>query len=116
MRYLQAVPRQNDSEPVSRPLTVVSNDTRQVVYLEEATSIEIITEALRAWGLRVRAERADSPEAQPSASESNWQTTRPEHRAPGRLENTLSPLWLPIRGSESGNEPVAAWAWFTSAA
>lgn len=119
MSYLKAVPRSNELPP-ARAVTVVSPDSREVVYLDESASIEIITEALKAWGLRVRAERAERPQPapapEPTQVEAHWQTTRPQGRAPGRLENQLSPLWLPIRQPERGNEPVTAWSWFTRAA
>lgn len=118
MRYLKAVPRSSELPPV-RAVTVISPESREVVYLDESASIEIITEALKAWGLRVRAERTtDAPAAasQPTQVEANWETTRPEGRAPGRLQNALSPLWLPILSAEGAAEPVAAWAWFTRAA
>ena len=118
MSHLRALPRIDEAEP-ARAVTVVSPETRDVVYVEESASIEIITEALKAWGLRVRQEReARQPDlpavAQPA--DSNWQTTRPEHPGPGRLANVLSPLWLPIRKPDTGNEPVAAWSWFSRAA
>ena len=118
MSYLRALPRFTDLEP-ARAVTVVSPSTRDVVYLDQAASIEIITEALRAWGLRVRAERGgpEGATAQaPAPIDANWQTTRPEARTPGRLENELSPLWLPIREASNGNDPVAAFGWFTRAA
>jgi hypothetical protein len=89
-----------------------------VVYLEQAASIEIITEALKAWGIRVRAER-EQPAAKsaPAPIDASWQTTRSEVKAPTRLENDLSPLWLPIRQPASATtEPVAAWSWFGRAA
>ena len=60
MSYLQAVPNCYERESAARPVTVVSADSRDVVYLEDAASLEIITAALRAWGLKVRAERAPS--------------------------------------------------------
>ena len=101
---------------------VVSPEAREVVYLDQSASLEIITEALKAWGLRVRAERATTPAATnaattPTPAADSWETTRPEGRAPTRLDNVLSPLWLPIlERSVSPNEPVAAWSWFTRAA
>ncbi len=120
MNYLKAVPRSSELEAPARAVTVVSPDAREVVYLDETASLEIITEALNAWGLRVRSERTgqvDSlPSQPPTPVDSSWQTTRSEQRAPGRLENSLSPLWLPIRRPERGNEPVAAWSWFCRAA
>ena len=118
MSYLQALPRNSDTRPAARAVTVVSPDTRDVVYLEQAASIEIITEALKAWGIRVRAER-EQPAVKnaPAPSDANWQTTRSEAKAPTRLDNALSPLWLPIRQAPaSGSEPVAAWSWFGRAA
>ena len=102
-------------------MTVVSPGTRDTVYLDQAASIEIITEALKAWGLRVRSERemaqsdAVSPPP-PTPVEANWQTTRPTNKAPGRLENELSPIWLPIRGEPTGNDPISFFGWFTRAA
>lgn len=126
MRYLKAVPRSTDAAPQARAVAVVSSDRRDVVYLEQPASIEIITEALKAWGLRVRAERdqqkaAQTPAAAPAvapldSADAAWQTTRPETKAPTRLENELSPLWLPIRSAPLGTEPVAAWGWFGRAA
>lgn len=122
MSYLTALPRSTDSQPPQRAVTVVSHEAREVVYLDQSASIEIITEALKAWGLRVRAERTDSRETAKDAARSaplpdNWETTRPESKAPTRLDNVLSPLWLPIlERSTNANEPVAAWAWFSRAA
>ena len=97
-----------------------------MVYVEQPASIEIITEALKAWGIRVREERQREPSqaakpAQPQVSspatvEASWQTTRCEAKAPTRLENALSPLWLPIRTQPTGSEPPAAWSWFGRAA
>lgn len=118
MSHLRALPRTNETGP-ARPVTVVSPATRDVVYLEEPATIEIITEALKAWGLRVRQERdarQQEPSAGPHPAEGSWETTRPEHPGPSRLSNVLSPLWLPILTAETGNEPVAAWSWFTRAA
>jgi hypothetical protein len=91
------------------------------VYLDETASLEIITEALRAWGLRVRAERAAQPaEAAaappPAPLDTTWLTTRPEQPPASRLENALSPLWLPIRGDDGVSDPLAAWSWFSRAA
>lgn len=120
MSYLTAVPRTTDHEPAPRALTVVSPEARETVYLDDAASLEIITEALKAWGLRVRSERgaarpaADIQPAQTSL-DTTWQTTRPEHRAPSRLENDLSPLWFPIREGEPA-DASAPWAWFSRAA
>lgn len=121
MSYLKAVPRTSDVEPPARAVTVVSPEARETVYLDETASLEIITEALKAWGLRVRAERGAQPaeaSAPPpaTADDSTWQTTRPDHRAPSRLENNLSPLWLPIRSDDRSSDPSAAWAWFGRAA
>mgnify|MGYP001602488452 CR=1 FL=1 len=120
MRYLKAVPRSSELATATRAVTLVPPDTRDVVYLDEATSLEIITEALRAWGLRVRSERTHraepTPVQPPAPIESNWLTTRSGARAPGRLENMLSPLWLPIGLPEPETEPVATWSWFSSAA
>ena len=123
MRYLKAVPRTSDVEPPARAVTVVSPATRETVYLDETASLEIITEALKAWGLRVREERqnqpveaAPPPAPEPSPLDTTWQTTRPDHRAPSRLENVLSPLWLPIREEDRLSDPSAAWAWFGRAA
>ncbi len=122
MSYLKAVPRATDAEPAGRALTVVSPQARETVYLDEAASLEIITEALKAWGLRVRSERAETrpaPETPPASAalDTTWQTTRPEQRAPSRLENDLSPLWLPIRGDERVSADASSpWAWFSRAA
>ncbi|MEO8540102.1 MAG: hypothetical protein ABI577_10220 [bacterium] len=121
MNYLKAVPRTDEAEAPSRAVAVVSPDAREVVYLDETASLEIITEALKAWGLRVRSERSEqaaevAPPQRPTPADGDWRTTRSEHRAPGRLDNILSPLWLPIQHSDPGNEPVAAWSWFGRAA
>ena len=118
MSYLKAIPRNFDTEPPARAVAVVSRGTRDVVYVDEPASIEIITEALKAWGIRVRAERSEeSPApAKHTPSDANWETTRSEAKAPTRLENSLSPLWLPIRKPPTGSEPVAAWSWFGRAA
>jgi hypothetical protein len=118
MRYLRPIRRHSELQPPARSVTVVSPEARDVVFLDEVASIEIITDALRAWGLRVRSERVVQPkvsEAEASPGDTNWQTTRPESRAPGRLENSLSPMWLPIRKPDQ-NEAVAPWGWFTRAA
>ncbi|HMO53980.1 MAG TPA: hypothetical protein PJ994_05705 [Tepidiformaceae bacterium] len=121
MAHLKAVPRSDEAEPATRPVTIVSAETREVVYVDDAASLEIIQAALKAWGLRVREERdARAPASQSapqaaSAPSAAWETERPPQRAPGRLENCLSPLWLPIR-RPVGNEAVMAWAWFTRAA
>lgn len=121
MRYLKAVPRSFEREAPARPVTVVSADSRDVVYLEDDASLEVITAALKAWGLKVRSERdgdgAAAKTAPPVATaEACWETTRPPAPSPGRLDNVLSPLWLPIRRPVAGNEPVAAWSWFGRAA
>lgn len=120
MSYLTAVPRTTDLEPAPRALTVVSPDARETVYLDDAASLEIITEALKAWGLRVRSERGSArpvAEGQPAPTplDTTWQTTRPEQRAPSRLENDLSPLWFPLREEDAG-DASSAWAWFSRAA
>lgn len=120
MSYLKAVPRSFDLEPPARAVTVVSPGARDVVYLDQSASIEIITEALKAWGLRVRAERASGGEAAggapSSAAEGTWQTTRPDAKAPTRLENALSPLWFPIRDAQAPVDPASDWGWFGRAA
>jgi hypothetical protein len=119
MSYLQAVPRFSDVPPAARAVTVVSPEKRDVVYVEQQASIELITEALKAWGIRVRAERDQQQgEAKPATTQidANWQTTRPEAKAPTRLDNELSPLWFPIERPAASAEPVAAWAWFGRAA
>lgn len=120
MSYLKAVPRTADAQP-ARAVTVVSPEARETVYLDESASLEIITEALKAWGLRVRAERGagatpnEAPSA-PAAQDTTWQTTRPDNPAPSRLENILSPLWLPIRSDDRVVEAGSPWSWFTRAA
>ncbi len=118
MSYLRALPRSTEAGP-ARAVTVVSSQARDVVYLDQAASIEIITEALKAWGLRVRAQRdepaANVPAQAPAPLENHWQTTRPENKAPGRLNNALSPLWLPIRAADPA-EPAPELGWFTRAA
>lgn len=121
MSYLRPVPRSHERPVPARPVTVVSADAREVVYLEDDASLEIITAALTAWGLKVRSEReveAPAAKALPTVgtAEACWETTRPEAPAPGRLDNALSPLWLPIRQPVAGNEPVSAWSWFGRAA
>lgn len=121
MHHLQVVPDPVTRPARARPVTVVSPESREVVYVEDDATIEIIKAALTAWGLRVRAERgqaaiADAPAVPPADAQPAWETTRPGHHAPGRLENELSPLWLPIRLPIRGNEPVTAFAWFSRAA
>lgn len=128
MSHLKAVPRSSDLEPSQRAVTFVSRDSRNVVYLDQPASLEIITEALKAWGLRVRAERADSRAPAPATlpvvteapaaapAEATWQTTRPDAKAPTRLDNVLSPLWLPLRDTGSGGDASSTWGWFTRAA
>jgi hypothetical protein len=120
--YLKPLPLPGECEPRVKAVTVVSPEAREVVYLDQSASIELITEALKAWGLRVRAERdAASGRKEPETSnpaEASWQTTRPEGKAPARLDNVLSALWLPIREEEKagGAEAPAAWSWFSRAA
>jgi hypothetical protein len=121
MKYLKPIPRSSERQAPARAVTVVSADSRGVVYLEDEASLEIITAALKAWGLKVRSERevvAATAKALPpvATAEACWETTRPRTAAPGRLDNVLSPLWLPIRQPVAGNEPVAAWGWFGRAA
>lgn len=123
MVHLQPVPRSSEIRRTTRPVTIVSAESRDVVYIDDAASLEIIQAALKAWGLRIREERDHSTtSANPVLAqqagkdpEAAWETERPEQRAPSRLENRLSPLWLPIR-KPVGNEAIAAWSWFTRAA
>ena len=121
MAHLHPVPRSSEIESGTRPVTIVSADSRDVVYIDDAASLEIIQAALKAWGLRVREER-DSTTTRPAIAQravkdplATWETERPTRPAPSRLENRLSPLWLPIR-KPLGNEAVTAWGWFSSAA
>jgi hypothetical protein len=120
--YLKPLPLPNEFNPPRRAVTVVSSEARDVVYLDQSASIELITEALKAWGLRVRAEREGAAERKSQAAaatepETHWQTTRPEGRAPTRLDNILSPLWLPTRDSDStAAEAPLEWSWFSRAA
>ena len=121
MSYLKTVPRSQDPEPPARAVTVVSPGNREVVYLDQSASIEVITEALKAWGIRVREERTreaaqPSPETPAKSVESTWRTTRVASRAPTRLENVLSPLWFPIREVPTNTDPGSPWAWFGRAA
>ncbi|GMV86875.1 MAG: hypothetical protein AMXMBFR80_27290 [Dehalococcoidia bacterium] len=121
MSYLRPVPRSCEKQTPARAVAVVSPETRGVVYLEDEASLEIITAALEAWGLKVRAEREAPPGAAPArtprpAVETSWETMRPAITSPGRLDNVLSPLWLPIRKPVTGTEPVSAWSWFGRAA
>ncbi len=121
MVHLQPIPHRFEMEPATRPVTIVSADSRDVVYIDDAASLEIIQAALRAWGLRVREERDERTPTPALTQQSTkdpsatWETERPEHAPQSRLENRLSPLWLPIR-RPLGNEAVAAWSWFTTAA
>ncbi|HML99529.1 MAG TPA: hypothetical protein PKD75_13730 [Tepidiformaceae bacterium] len=115
------MPRSCEKQTPARAVAVVSPETRGVVYLEDEASLEIITAALEAWGLKVRAEREAPPGAAPArtprpAVETSWETMRPAITSPGRLDNVLSPLWLPIRKPVTGTEPVSAWSWFGRAA
>lgn len=109
-------------------MTVVSQEARQVLYIEGDPSLEVIMAALEAWGLRVRAERerASREEAAPVAEASTernepdgipaWVTRRPALPRVSRLENMLSPIWFPARLPLNGNEPVTAFNWFGRAA
>ena len=56
------------------------------------------------------------PQPLPPVAPVSWETTRPDQSAPCRLDNALSPMWLPIREPVVGNEPVVAFAWFGRAA
>lgn len=121
MVHLQPVPRSTEIEAGTRPVTIVSAESRDVVYVDDAASLEIIQAALKAWGLRIREER-DRTATKPALTQqavkepsATWETERPASPAPSRLENRLSPLWLPIR-KPLGNEAVAAWGWFSRAA
>jgi hypothetical protein len=121
MSYLRPVPRFSQVEAAARAVTLVSSEAREVVYIEDDASLEIITAALEAWGLKVRAERETAPETAPArtpppAVAASWETMRPAITSPGRLDNVLSPLWLPIRKPVTGSEPVSAWSWFGRAA
>ncbi len=121
MRYLKTVPRLQDSEPPARAVTVVSPGNREVVYLDQSASLEVITEALKAWGIRVREERTrdsgnSSPETAGQSVEITWQTTRITSRTPTRLENALSPLYFPIREIPTNADPGGPWGWFGRAA
>ncbi len=121
MVHLQPIPRRSEMEPATRPVTIVSAESRDVVYIDDAASLEIIQAALKAWGLKVREERDERmpttahTQQSPRDLSATWETERPGHAPPSRLENRLSPLWLPIR-RPLGNEAVAAWSWFTTAA
>ncbi len=122
MAHLQPVPRSSEVEPGTRPVTIVSAESRDVVYVDDAASLEIIQAALKAWGLRIREERDRGTPAKPALAQqavkepsATWETERPAHPAPSRLENRLSPIWLPIR-KPLGNEAVSAWGWFSRAA
>jgi hypothetical protein len=119
MSYLKTVPRSQDPEPPARAVTVVTPGNREVVYLDESASIEVITEALRAWGIRVREERkreAAQPAPPAKSVEATWRTTRIASRTPTRLENVLSPLYFPIRELPTNVDPGAPWGWFGRAA
>lgn len=122
MSYLKPVPRTDDVGAPARAVTLVSPEARETLYLDETASLEIITEALKAWGLRVRAEREsgrpadEAAAAIPAPQDATWLTTRPDHRAPSRLENVLSPLWLPILNDDRAPDPGSPWGWFSRAA
>jgi len=98
----------------TRPLTLISPASREVVYLEHGASLNVITAALEAWGLKVRQDRetGDVGRQASAPAEVSWDTTRPGRPATGRLDNELSPMWLPIREPVAENGPVAAFAWF----
>lgn len=123
MRHLHPLPR---PEEVAAPAaTLFAGEERRVLYIEGDPSLEVIVAALEAWGLRVRAEReqeqaaAAPAEAVPppaAAAPGAWETTRPSLPRVGRLENILSPLWLPIRRPIGANDPVTAFSWFGRAA
>lgn len=125
MAYLQSVPKVSDMETLTRGFIVVTPDSTEVVYVDESASRDAITAALTAWGLRVREERqrggggAVTATALPVPADSSWQTTRPSARAPGRLANDLSPVWLPtlVKGEAARFDAAAGWAaWFGVAA
>lgn len=130
MRHLQPVPRTEDVPQPDDAVTVVSRERRRVLYIEGEASLEVITAALQAWGLRVRAERErqqdepaadDGRGAEGSAREEAggvpaWVTMRPALPRINRLENILSPLWFPARRPINPNEPLTAFSWFGRAA
>jgi hypothetical protein len=92
MRHLRLLP----------PADAVDDDIGQPVpelaeRLHAARSAGSLEAALHIWGIRVRASRG---------ADVAWTTTRPPWRCPGRLDNWVSPVWLPT-AEEERRKPVA---------
>lgn len=117
MSYLRVVLKESEieetSEPAARPAAVVSPGGSDIVYVDDDATTEMITAALQAWGLRVRAEREHGHSATKGlTSDVAWMTTRPEWPPTSRLLNILSPVWLPgfeQRTLTEGAAPVLTW-------
>jgi hypothetical protein len=103
--------------PHARAVAVMPPGVTDVVYVEDEASTEMVTDALRAWGLQVRAKRENQHAATMGLeSEWAWATVRPEWVPVSRLLNILSPAWFPIGGTELADMPATALSWFTRAA
>lgn len=88
-----------------------------IVYVDADASTEMVTDALRAWGFSVRAERENRHAASRGLeSESTWTTTRPGWPPVNRLSNILSPVWLPTQAEDPGSTPPTSPNWFVRAA
>jgi len=122
MSYLQAVPKAKGAGAPPKGYRIVTPDSSEVVYLDDSPTLDVITAALTAWGLRVRegsARTGDAMAALPIPADSSWQTTRPTAKAPGRLANGRSPVYLPalLNAEASRFDAQAEWAaWFGAAA
>lgn len=119
MHHLQAVLTDFERDQAVRPVAVAPAGSADVVYVDESVSTATITAALKAWGLRVRAEREHGhgqAGAQGLATDESWATTRPHQRPASRLLNRRSPVWLPAIGGELADPADPLNTWFTRAA
>lgn len=93
MSHLHLIP--GDDDAAERPAACAPPEIAERMHAaRDDGSIEA---ALHIWGARVRAAR-DYDVA--------WRTTRPSWHGPGRLDNWLSPVWLPT-AREARRKPVA---------
>lgn len=115
----QAPGRGRPLEPPGRAVAVMPAGAADVVYVDDAASTAIVTAALRAWGLRVRAERDNQHSGTRGLeSESAWMTVRPDGEPVSRLLNTLSAAWLPTfdPATRQLEETATVLSWFVCAA
>jgi hypothetical protein len=91
MRHLRLLP---PSGAIDEPEDRLPEIAERLHAARAAGSIEA---ALHIWGIRVRASRG---------ADVAWKTTRPPWRCPGRLDNWVSPVWLPT-AEEERRKPVA---------